>query len=455
MVAYAQFKKQRYQEKPFQLSLFPGISTHGIHEAWYFNKFSLNLLGGISAGSKHFELAGISNLSIRYTTGIQIAGIANVVGSNAFVNLSLGEERELINEEAFTSYFKGFQIAGYMNYVRNDATGLQLAGAFNVSGGTVTGIQWAGVSNVAQKDMIGLQLSGLTNTVIQSAAGWQISTLFNNTKGIFTGLQLGLINRNHGMVGKRSTAPNNKGRSLQLGVINSSKRMDGVQIGLINFGNKANGTQIGLINFFSTKPSKDSRKSVLPIGLLNFGSKGGFWRFANNELFLYSIEKSTGNCSNCSATQYEMPMLDDYQKFNQNILSFSYNPSGFRLDRPYWSVGYAFERLNYIKRSMFPKKRGPQNKSHYFSWGVKVQHLNWEQEFDTALSLQTSIYGSYGKRVNLKFLGIVYLYFSIRINDYITENQDNGIINNWMLVKVDGEKVTNRIWPGYSIGIQI
>lgn len=451
--SYAQFKKQRYQEKKIQLSIFPGISTQGIHEGWYFNKFSFNLFGGISAGSNHFEIAGISNLSLRYTTGIQIAGIANVVGSNAFVNLSLREERELIIDEEFRSFFKGFQIAGYMNYVRNDATGLQLAGAFNVSGGTVTGIQWAGISNVAQKNMIGIQFAGLTNTVIKSTAGWQISLLFNNTKGVLNGTQIGLINRNKYMKGKRSPPPN-KARSLQLGMINMSKKMDGMQIGLINFGKKAKGTQIGLINFFSNAPAKDSKRSLLPIGLLNFGSKGSFFRLTNNELFLYSIEKSSGNCSNCSYTQYQMPMFDNYQKFNQNVLSFSYNPTDFRSSRPYWSVGYTFERLMYIKRTMVPMRNGPKNKAHFFSWGVKVQHLNWEKKFDAVLSLQSSIFGSYGKRIKL-FGNSMYLYFSVRINDYLTDTSHKEIDNKWMLINVKGKKATNRIWPGYSFGIQI
>jgi len=450
---HAQFKKQRYQEKGFQFSIFPGVSSHGINEGWYFNKFSLNLLSGISAGSKHFELAGISNLSLRYTTGIQIAGVANVVGSNAFINLTLKEERELINEEEFTSYFKGFQIAGYMNYVRNDATGLQLAGAFNYAGGTVLGVQMAGISNMAQKDMVGIQLSGLYNIAIKSVGGWQVSTLFNNTKGALNGVQIGLFNRSGSMIGKRSAPPNNKGRSLQLGLINSSKKMDGVQIGLINFGNKANGTQIGLINFFSIAPAKDSKKTLLPIGLLNSGSTGSFFRASNDELFLMSFEKSSGNCSNCSATQYRMPMFDGYQKFNQNILSFSYNPSQFREGRPYWSMGYAFERIAYVKYTMVPMKSGSQNKTHFFSYGVKVAHVNWKQEFDPNLSLQTSIYGSYGKRI--KLLGNSYLFFSIQINNYLTEDPENGIDNKWMLVNIEGNQVTNRIWPGYSVGLQM
>ncbi|MDH5475359.1 MAG: hypothetical protein OEX22_06690, partial [Cyclobacteriaceae bacterium] len=161
MSSYAQKKKQRYQDKTFQLSLVPGISSHGWNDGWYFNKFSLNLLSGISAGSKHLEVAGISNLSLRYATGIQIAGFANVIGANAFLNLTLREERTLINEEEFSSYFKGLQFSGFLNNVRNDVTGLQFTGGFNISGGSLLGVQIGGIGNIATRNMLGIQISGL------------------------------------------------------------------------------------------------------------------------------------------------------------------------------------------------------------------------------------------------------------------------------------------------------
>src|SRR4051812_24810193 len=72
-------------ERTFQFSLFPGISTNGIMGGFYYNKFSLNLFGGLSAGNRFMEVGGISNLNLKAANGIQIAGLANVVGSNAFI----------------------------------------------------------------------------------------------------------------------------------------------------------------------------------------------------------------------------------------------------------------------------------------------------------------------------------------------------------------------------------
>ena len=42
--ALSQVKRLRYYEKTFQFSLVPGISTNGLDPAFYFNKFSFNLL---------------------------------------------------------------------------------------------------------------------------------------------------------------------------------------------------------------------------------------------------------------------------------------------------------------------------------------------------------------------------------------------------------------------------
>lgn len=453
MCSYAQKKKLRYHDKNLQLSLVPGISNHGPDDGWYFNKFSFSLISGLSAGSKHFEFAGISNLSLLYTTGIQIAGFANVIGSNAFINLTVSEERDLIREEKFTSYFKGIQLAGFLNAVRDEATGLQLAGGFNYSGGSVLGIQIGGLGNIAVEQMQGVQLAGIYNVATASSGGMQVASLLNYTNGAMAGFQISLINRSFEMVGKRSSSPKNSLKSMHLGLVNMSKIMNGTQIGLINISKRMNGTQIGLINIFSTSPPKDSQKSGLPIGLINIGSKGGVFRVYNNELFLYNVEISTGNCSNCSATQYEMPMFSDYQKFNQNPISFSYNPNGLRDNKPVWSVGYGFERLLYRKYTMFPKKSGPQNKSYFLAWGVKFQHLNWTKEFDKALNLQTSIYGKAGRRV--KFLGgSHYLYASVRLNNYLTESPNHSSNNKWMLIKTEGTTAINRIWPGYEVGIQ-
>ena len=64
--AYSQVKKKiRSYEKVLQFSLFPGISTNGIESGSYYNKFSFNLFGGLSAGNRILEL-GSFVLSSRF-----------------------------------------------------------------------------------------------------------------------------------------------------------------------------------------------------------------------------------------------------------------------------------------------------------------------------------------------------------------------------------------------------
>src|SRR5687767_2431770 len=134
-------KKIREYEKGFQFSLFPGISTNGISSGSYYNNYSVNLFGGLSAGNRILELGLITNSNMKTTTGIQIAGFANIVGTNAFINLTLSEERALINSEDFEVNRKGIQIAGFLNYVLNHASGIQFSGGLNVVGNNFKGIQ--------------------------------------------------------------------------------------------------------------------------------------------------------------------------------------------------------------------------------------------------------------------------------------------------------------------------
>ncbi len=444
--------QNRYIERNFQISLVPGISTNGINSGWYFNKYSLNIFSGIAAGSRHLEIGGISNLSLKYSAGIQIAGFANVVGSNAFINLSLREERELINDEEFRSYFKGLQVAGLVNFVRDDVWGTQLTGGFNVTNRSMIGLQVAGIGNTVNQHLSGVQFAGLYNIAYSSVVGIQISLLANITKGSLYGMQLGLINANSLMVG-RNTKPPARINSMQIGLLNFSNQMTGIQIGLVNYAKEMGGIQIGLINIFSTDPTQHARQNGVPIGIINIGSKGHFTRISVDDQFLYNVERSTGNCVNCSKTQYEFPLLDRYQKYNQNAIIVSYNPSSMRDDRGYWGVGYRFERLMYIKYTAYPMRSGPQNRIYFLSWGAGIQHLNWNKKLHSDLSLLSSIRATYGRRFSI--LGLHYWYVAIRFNSYIYRNPDFGISNKLMIVEKSNSQLKYGIWPGFSLGLQL
>jgi len=128
-----------FAKRPFQISLTPGFSTQGLMSTQVFNKFSLNLVGGYTAGVKGMELGGLFNIN-----------------------------------RSSTKYF-------------------QFAGAFNMVGGTVTGLQIAGISNKTMDDLNGVQIAGFLNKTEATVSGLQLAALKNETE-VLKGVQIGLIN---------------------------------------------------------------------------------------------------------------------------------------------------------------------------------------------------------------------------------------------------------------------
>lgn len=128
-----------FARRPFQFSLTPGLSTHGLFSSQVVNKFSLNLAGG-------------------YTAGVN-----------------------------------GLEIGGLFNIDKGSAKYLQLAGVFNLVGGTMTGVQLAGINNRALDTVKGVQVAGFINKAEGQVSGVQIAAL-NNEAHKLKGLQIGLVN---------------------------------------------------------------------------------------------------------------------------------------------------------------------------------------------------------------------------------------------------------------------
>lgn len=434
----------------FQVALFPGISTNGVSSGSYHNTVSLNLFGGLSAGNKFLEIGTISNVNLKKATGIQIVGLANVVGSNAFVNLTLAEVRSrYVNEEEVKSNFQGIQVAGFLNYVRDHAGGIQLAGLLNVVGGDVRGVQVAGIGNSSGNSTLtyseGLQLAGFYNVSQRSIGGFQISSLFNYTDGGLSGMQLGLINKAHLMYGKH-TLPPTRAKSLQLGLLNFSRDMDGIQLGLFNFGGAALGTQIGLINFFSKYPTKEDVKKGMPVGVLNFGSKGSVLRASVSDLFPVSIEYTTGNCWNCSANLSELPFHENNTIYNQNPLQLGYDPF-----YKTWGFAWGIERILYNKHSMLPIDK--LNNIRVMSYGIRFVRMNRDGKLDKQFNLTGRLHAEYGKKFGGRyvFIGCALNYFLHDPAVDIVEYHINSAVFS------AGHLFGNlaEFWPGYSFGIQL
>ncbi|TDQ12059.1 STN and carboxypeptidase regulatory-like domain-containing protein [Pedobacter metabolipauper] len=187
---------------PFQASILPGFSSHGIMSSQVVNKLSLNILGGYTAGVDGVELAGLFNINKGNVRSVQFAGLFNTVGGSVEGVQGAG----LVND--VRTNMEGIQMAGLFNHVIKNAKGIQLAGLGNVVSDSLTGIQVAGLGNITSKATDGIQIAGLGNITSKSLNGMQIA-----------------------------------------GLVNYATDMNGVQIGLINISGRNTGYSIGLINY--------------------------------------------------------------------------------------------------------------------------------------------------------------------------------------------------------------
>ncbi|MBI1343575.1 MAG: hypothetical protein GC171_11630 [Terrimonas sp.] len=263
-----------FTERPFQVSLTPGLSTHGRLSPQVVNNFSFNVLGGYTAGTHGFELGGLFNIDKKEVKYFQLAGLFNIDGGK-FTGFQLAG----INNTVLDSV-RGFQVGGVNNLVKGKFTGFQLGGVYNHVTDSVKGFQLAGVGNFARKKVSGLQVAGVANFSNKEINGVQIA-----------------------------------------GVINYTKRLKGVQIGLINIVDSSDGYSIGLINVVLKGYHKLAVSSNEVTGF-NLAFKTGNQKF-------YSILQAgmhTGNLNKAYAFGYglgsEMPLNKKKNiAFNPELIS--------------------------------------------------------------------------------------------------------------------------------------
>lgn len=190
-----------FTERPFQVSLTPGLSSHGKLSTQVINKFSFNVFGGYTAGTRGIEIGGLFNIDKKDVQFFQGAGIFNIVGGRVI----------------------GMQVAGVHNSNLNSTTGFQAAGVSNHIQGAFKGFQVGGVYNHVSDSLRGFQAAGVGNYARNTVKGVQVGGVFNFSNRSMNGVQIA-------------------------GVINYAKRLKGVQFGLINVVDSSDGYSIGLIN---------------------------------------------------------------------------------------------------------------------------------------------------------------------------------------------------------------
>jgi hypothetical protein len=299
-----------------QVSIWPNVGTNLKMSGQVENKISLNILAGYSAGVKGVEIGGFVNIDRMHVSGLQLAGLGNVVGGTT----------------------TGAQIAGIFNNNRQNVKGLQLAGISNVILDTIKGAQVAGISNVLRGSMHGWQLAGISNYTSESVDGVQIAGISNIAKkdvdvlqvaGIFNigknvnGFQVaGIINTSRGNVGGWQIAGiTNYSKTVRLSQLSgigniSAQRVKGAQIaGLFNYSKYVDGGQFGLINI------ADSVGGI-PIGFISIVRKG-----------YHKVELSAEEVLYANIT-YKIGVRRFY-----NIFTAGVQPGS---DGPIWGFGYGF-----------------------------------------------------------------------------------------------------------------
>jgi len=176
-----------FTTRPFQVSLTPGLGSHGKMSGQVVNNFSLNVLGGYTAGTNGVEVGGIFNIDKKEVKYFQAAGIFNVDGGKMKGFQVAGINNTVLD----TSY--GFQAAGINNLVKGKFAGFQAGGIYNHVADSVKGVQAAGVANFARRKLSGAQFAGVGNVSNKETDGVQVAGVFNYSKKL-RGVQIGLIN---------------------------------------------------------------------------------------------------------------------------------------------------------------------------------------------------------------------------------------------------------------------
>jgi hypothetical protein len=225
--------KKFMADRTFQVSLSPGLSTHGKLSAQVVNSFSVNVIGGYTAGVNGAELGGAFNINKKDVKYFQAAGLLNITGGSVTGAQLAGLHNHVLGS------IEGMQASGFSNFVKGNVTGVQLAPVYNHVSGSFTGLQASNFGNFLKGNLRGAQISNVMNVAYDSVFGMQASNLLNFAHKQMNGVQVSAI----------GNFANREMNGAQLsGIFNYAKKLRGVQIALVNVADTSAGYSIGLIN---------------------------------------------------------------------------------------------------------------------------------------------------------------------------------------------------------------
>lgn len=262
--------------REMQFSFLPFIGSNHRLSGNVYNKYSFNILGGYSRGTKALEIGGLFNLDRENVNGLQIAGLMNVVGDT----------------------MNGIQIGGLCNVIGKKTKGLQIGGLVNLNGGSFNGLQIGGLVNYNQKFESGMGIAGLVN-YNQSAKGFHIAGLANLNDTSTKGMMLaGLINSSSfnadasAIAGCINYAASGNSQLQIAGLFNKTEHLSGTQIGVINISDTASGVPFGLFSYVK-KGLHQLEVSADEVQYVNLNFRTGVPLFHN--IFSFGIQPYQGS----------------------------------------------------------------------------------------------------------------------------------------------------------------
>ncbi len=280
-------------EAPARFALRPIDPVSRIEPICHFDR-----CGGYARGVDGVEVGGGLNLLSHDMKGVQIGGLANLVGGRTSgVQIAGGINHGMRSLQGLQlaglgntvwDTLSGAQVAGGVNVVKRGMTGAQISGAANVALGDLDGYQASGGINVAHGRVNKAQVSGAVNYA-RSVKGAQVSAGINVSIGEVGGGQVGFggnyaravsggqfsfgINAAPGEVSGGQVgfginyAGSVTGGQVGFGINASPGTVTGRQVGAVNFAWRALGGQIGFINLSDTLGKG-------AVGLFTFAIKG-------------------------------------------------------------------------------------------------------------------------------------------------------------------------------------
>ncbi len=259
---------------PYQISLTPGLSSHGRMSSQIVNKLSINIYGGYTAGVDGVEIGGLFNISKKDVRYLQMATTFNAVSGHFTGVQIVGIYNQVMDS------LVGVQMSGFGGWTKGNLRGVQMAGIFNKVSGNLKGVQISGGGNITKGDIDGGQISGIFNKSGMQMHGFQISGGVNIGNEKVSGPQISGI----GNISKKET------NGLQLSsLFNYTKNLKGVQVGIVNLADSSSGYSLGLLNIVKNGKGTIAvyGNELLPLNIA--------WKSGSKKLYnIFTVGSSVG-----------------------------------------------------------------------------------------------------------------------------------------------------------------